>query len=173
MRAAAIPRRRCLQALALAGVPALGAAQGLVTIRLSHVVARQTPKGLALERFRERVQALSQGRIQVVIYPNSVLYGDADEIQALQLGAVDMLAPSLSKFGRIGFPEFELFDLPFLFDSKAQVHRVMHGAIGKELLAALERQRMVGLGYLDNGFKHMSANRPLLAPQDFVGLRMR
>ncbi|MGL4436412.1 MAG: DctP family TRAP transporter solute-binding subunit, partial [Giesbergeria sp.] len=63
--------------------------------------------------------------------------------------------------------------LPFLFDSKAQVHRVMHGAIGKELLAALERQRMVGLGYLDNGFKHMSANRPLLAPQDFVGLRMR
>ena len=84
-----------------------------------------------------------------------------------------MLAPSLSKFGRVGFPEFELFDLPFLFDSKEQVHRVMHSAIGRELLAALERQRMVGLGYLDNGFKHMSANRPLLAPQDFVGLRMR
>ena len=95
----------------MAGVPALGAAQGVVTIRLSHVVARQTPKGLALERFRERVQSLSQGRIQVVIYPNSVLFGDADEIQALQLGAVDMLAPSLSKFGRVGFPEFELFDL--------------------------------------------------------------
>ena len=101
MRAAAIPRRRCLQALALAGVPALGAAQGVVTIRLSHVVARQTPKGLALERFRERVQSLSQGRIQVVIYPNSVLFGDADEIQALQLGAVDMLAPSLSKARKV------------------------------------------------------------------------
>ncbi len=175
MRAAALPRRRCLQALALGALPALGAAPApaQVTIRLSHVVARQTPKGLALERFSERVQALSQGRIQVVIYPNSVLYGDADEIQALQLGAVDMLAPSLSKFGRIGFPEFELFDLPFLFDSKEQVHSVMRSAIGKELLAALERQRMVGLGYLDNGFKHMSANRPLLAPQDFVGLRMR
>lgn len=137
------------------------------------MVARQTPKGLALERFRERVHALSQGRIQVRIYPNSQLYGDADEMQALQLGAVDMLAPSLSKFGRVGFPEFELFDLPFLFDTREQVYQVMRADVGQDLLAALTRQRMVGLGYLDNGFKHMSANRPLLAPADFVGLRMR
>lgn len=171
-----MPRRRCLQALALAALPG-GAvrarADARVTIRLSHVVARRTPKGLALEHFRERVQALSGGRIQVVIYPNSLLYGDEDEMQALQLGAVDMLAPSLSKFGPIGFPEFELFDLPFLFDETAQVRRAMQGPVGQELLALLERQRLVGLGYLDNGFKHMSANRALGAPQDFVGLRMR
>lgn len=72
-----------------------------------------TPKGLALERFGELVRTRSQGRIDVVVYPNSLLFGDAGEMQALQLGAVDMLAPSLSKFGRSGFPEFELFDLPF------------------------------------------------------------
>jgi C4-dicarboxylate-binding protein DctP len=163
MCAAPVARRRCLQALAAAALPVpstRGRAESKITIRLSHVVARQTPKGLALERLRQRLHALSQGRIQVEIYPNSLLYGDADEMQALQLGAVDMLAPSLSKFGPLGFPEFELFDLPFLFDSRAQVRRVTHGAVGRDLLALLARQRMVGLGYLDNGFKHMSANRP-------------
>lgn len=174
---AAATRRRLVQALGLAALPRLGAAaaagRARVTLRLSHVVAQQTPKGLALEHFRERVQALSQGDIQVVIHPNSLLYGDEDEMQALQLGAVDMLAPSLSKFGPIGFPEFELFDLPFLFDDAEQVQRVKQGAVGQELLALLARQRLVGLGYLDNGFKHMSANRPLLAPEDFVGLRVR
>lgn len=169
----AATRRRCLQALAVGVLPVSGAAQPRVTIRLSHVVAQQTPKGLALEYFKERAHTLSEGRIRVELYPNSVLYGDADEMQALQLGAVDVLAPSLSKFGRIGFPEFELFDLPFLFNASIDVHRVMQGSVGVELLAALSRQRMVGLGYLDNGFKHMSANRQLLEPQDFVGLRMR
>ncbi len=166
-------RRFCLQALAAGALPARAGAQGRITIRLSHVVARQTPKGLALERLRERLLALSGGRIVVQIYPNSRLYGDADEMQALQLGAVEMLAPSLSKFGAVGFPEFELFDLPFLFDTRAQVRRIAQGAVGQDLLALLARQRMVGLGYLDNGFKHMSANRPLLAPPDFMGLRMR
>ena len=111
--------------------------------------------------------------MQVQIYANSQLLSDDDEMQALQLGAVDMLAPSLSKFGRLGFPEFELFDLPFLFQDAAQVHRVMQGRVGQALLAGLQRQRLVGLGYLDNGFKHMSANRPLLEPQDFVGQRLR
>lgn len=167
-------RRRLLQAAAAAAVPLPTTAQPTrVSIRLSHVVARQTPKGLTMERFRQNVQQASRGRIQVVIHPNSLLYGDADEMQALQLGAVDMLAPSLSKFGAIGFPEFELFDLPFLFDARAQVHRITQGPVGQALLDGLSHQGLVGLGYLDNGFKHMSANRALLAPQDFAGLRMR
>ena len=118
MSYALLSRRRCLPALALGGLARRAGAQARVTIRLSHVVARQTPKGLALERFGELVRTRSQGRIDVVVYPNSLLFGDADEMQALQLGAVDMLAPSLSKFGRIGFPEFELFDLPFLFETR-------------------------------------------------------
>jgi C4-dicarboxylate-binding protein DctP len=169
-------RRRALRALgglALGGLAGGVHAGDRITIRLSHVVAAQTPKGMALQRFEELVEQRSGGRIQVEIYPNSTLYGDADEMQALQLGAVDMLAPSLSKFGRIGFPEFELFDLPFVFDNSAQVRRVCDGAVGQRLLAALARQRLVGLGYLDNGFKHMSANKALLVPADFAGLRMR
>lgn len=174
--APALPRRRWLQAAAAVAAgglvaPSRGAAG--TTIRLSHVVARDTPKGMALERFRALVEERSQGRVRVQIYPQGQLYGDHDEMQALQLGAVDMVAPSLSKFGPIGFPEFELFDLPFLFDSVESVRRLTRGAVGQKLMQGLSRQRLLGLGFFDNGFKHMSANRPLLEPRDFVGLRMR
>lgn len=144
-----------------------------VTLRFSHVVAEETPKGLAAKRFKQLVEQRSGERIQVLIYPDAQLYGDDDEIQALQLGAVDMLAPSLSKFGRLGFPEFELFDLPFLFSQVSDVRRITQGPLGQRLLQRLGRQGLTGLGYFDNGFKQMSANRPLLAPTDFVGLRMR
>ena len=135
---------RSLGGLALGGLVRPLRAAEPITIRLSHVVAQQTPKGLALQRFEELVEQRSGGRIQVSIYPNSTLYGDADEMQALQLGAVDMLAPSLSKFGRIGFPEFELFDLPFVFDTATQVRRMCDGPVGQRLLGALGRQRLVG-----------------------------
>jgi C4-dicarboxylate-binding protein DctP len=162
-------------ALLLAGLALLasGPAQAELTIRFAHVVAEDTPKGLAVKRFAQLVAERAPGRIRVVIYPSAQLYGDSDEIEALQVGAVEMLAPSLSKFGRVGVPEFELFDLPFLFDNLAEVQRLTQGPLGQRLLAGLGRQQLVGLGYLDNGFKHMSANRPLLEPIDFRGLRMR
>ena len=170
-------RRRALlagAALSLAaGSPALRAAPRAFTLRFSHVVAEETPKGLAAQRFRALVEERSGGRISVAVYPEGQLYGDHDEVQALQLGAVEILAPSLSKFGRIGFPEFELFDLPFFFPDVASVRRITQSALGERMLARLERQRLVGLGFMDNGFKHMSANRPLLSPADFIGQRMR
>ncbi|HRA15252.1 MAG TPA: TRAP transporter substrate-binding protein DctP, partial [Giesbergeria sp.] len=169
-------RRRMLHGLAAAAGSAAGLARAApagLTIRLSHVVAEETPKGLAANRFQALVEERSGGRIAVVVYPDARLYGDHDEMQALQLGAVEMLAPSLSKFGRIGFPEFELFDLPYLFPDLANVRRITQGALGQRMLDRLARQRLVGLGFMDNGFKHMSANRPLLEPAHFEGLRMR
>ncbi len=164
---------RGLACTAAATLPAVGRAATETTIRLSHVVAPDTPKGMTLERFRTLVEERSGQRIRVQIYPQGQLYGDQDEMQALQLGAIDMVAPSLSKFGPIGFPEFELFDLPFLFDRVADVRRLTQGPVGQRLLDRLGRQRLLGLGFFDNGFKQMSANRPLLEPADFVGLRMR
>ena len=176
-------RRRWLagagaRAAALASAALLPAARATasspeITLRFSHVVAEETPKGLAANRFKVLVEQRSGGRIGVQVFPNAQLYGDADEMQALQFGAVDLVAPSLSKFGRIGLPEFELFDLPFLFDDLAAVRRITLGPLGQRLLHGLARQGLVGLGYFDNGFKQMSANRALLAPKDFVGLRMR
>ncbi|MBB1075166.1 TRAP transporter substrate-binding protein [Rhodoferax sp. 4810] len=171
-----IPRRQWLAACAgaaLLPVARAATAQPDITLRFSHVVAEETPKGLAANRFKVLVEQRSGGRIGVQVFPNAQLYGDADEMQALQLGAVDLVAPSLSKFGRIGLPEFELFDLPFLFDDLSAVRRITLGPLGQRLLQGLERQGLVGLGYFDNGFKQMSANRPLLEPKDFAGLRMR
>lgn len=149
------------------------AAEEPIIIKFSHVVERDTPKGKAAERFRELAEKSTGGRVRVEIYPNSILYKDREELEALQLGAVQMLAPSLAKFGPLGIKEFEVFDLPFLFSSIQGVHRVTQGPIGKDLLSKLEAKGLTGLAYWDNGFKLMSANRPLRQPADFKGLKMR
>src|SRR5665647_505212 len=125
------------------------------------------------KRFKELVEQRAGGRIRVEVYPDSQLYGDDDEMEALRLGAVEMLAPSLSKFGNFGVPEFEVFDLPFLFSDLEQVRLVTQGPVGQQLLQRLNRQQMMGLGFLDNGFKQMSASKPLRTPADFKGQRFR
>ena len=170
------PRRAfgaLLGALLLAGAGAALAARPEVLLRFSHVVAPDTPKGQMAQRLRELVQQRSGGRIRVEVYPDSQLYGDDDEMEALKLGAVELLAPSLSKFGNVGLPEFEVFDLPFLFSDLDQVRRITQGPVGRQLLDRLARQQMLGLGFMDSGFKQMSANRPLRLPADFRGLRLR
>ena len=148
-------------------------AQAPIVIRFSHVVAPDTPKGQAAERFRLLAEQYTRGRVKVEVYPNSQLYKDKEELEALQLGAVQMLAPSLAKFGPLGVKEFEAFDLPYIFPSKAALYAVTEGPIGRELLGKLQSKGITGLAYWDNGFKVMSANRALHVPADFRGLRMR
>ena len=144
-----------------------------IVIKFSHVVAKDTPKGKAAERFRELAEAATKGRVKIEIYPNSTLYKDKEELEALQLGAVQMLAPSLAKFGPLGVKEFELFDLPYIFPDKAALDRVTDGTIGRDLLKKLETKGILGLAYWDNGFKVMSSNRPMRVPADMKGLKMR
>lgn len=162
----------------LLGSAALGVAEPAtaaepVVIRFSHVVAPDAPKGKAAERFKELAERYTEGRVRVEVYPNSTLYKDKEELEALQLGAVQMLAPSLAKFAPLGLKEFEVFDLPYVFPSRAALRKVTDGPIGRRLLKTLEPKGIVGLAYWDNGFKIMSANRPLRRPEDFKGLRMR
>jgi C4-dicarboxylate-binding protein DctP len=107
------------------------------------------------------------------VYPNSQLYKDKEEMEALQMGSVDMLAPSLAKFAPLGVKEFEVFDLPYIFDGYEDLHKVTTGPVGKKLLNMLEVKGILGLAYWDNGFKVMSANKPLKTPADFKGLKMR
>jgi len=148
-------------------------AQAPIVIKFSHVVATDTPKGQAAERFKEQAEKLTKGRVKVEVYPNSQLYKDKEELEALQLGAVQMLAPSLAKFGPLGVKEFEAFDLPYIFPSKAALYAVTEGPIGKGLLKKLEPKGITGLAYWDNGFKILSANKPLHVPADFRGQKMR
>jgi C4-dicarboxylate-binding protein DctP len=152
--------------------PALAAEDGLV-IRFSHVVAADSPKGKAAEKFAQLAAERTAGKVRVEVFPNSRLYGDKDEMAALLAGQVEMLAPSLSKLKMLHTTDFEVFDLPYLFPDMAAVHRVTQGPIGKSLLAELDRQGVVGLAFWDNGFKQMSANRPLRVPADFAGLTLR
>jgi C4-dicarboxylate-binding protein DctP len=148
-------------------------AQAPIVIKFSHVVAADTPKGHGAERFKELAEKATKGRVKVELYPNSMLYKDKEELEALQLGAVQMLAPSLAKFGPLGVKEFEVFDLPYIFPGKDVLYRVTEGPIGKGLLKKLEPKGLIGLAYWDNGFKVMSANKPLHTPADFKGLKMR
>ncbi len=144
-----------------------------IVIKFSHVVAPETPKGRAALRFKEVAERRTNGRVKVEVYPNSTLYKDGEEMDALVAGNVQMLAPALSKFSPLGITEFEVFDLPYIFPSKGLLRRVTDGLVGQALLKKLEPKGVQGLAYWDNGFKVMSANRPLKKPADFKGLKMR
>ena len=169
--------RRTALAAAVAAAASLAAptafAEGPIVIKFSHVVAPDTPKGKGADRFKQLVEERSKGRIKVEVYPNSQLYKDKEEMEALQLGSVQMLAPSLAKFGPLGVKEFEVFDLPFLFKDDASFRAVTDGAVGKDLFTKLEGKGIKGLAYWDNGFHIMSANKPLHKVEDFKGMKMR
>jgi C4-dicarboxylate-binding protein DctP len=159
-------------ALAFAA-PAISQAQAPIIIKFSHVVAPDTPKGKGAQKFKELAEERTKGKVKIELYPNSQLYKDKEEMEALQLGSVQMLAPSLAKFGPLGVKEFEVFDLPFIFKDQAAFRAVTDGPVGADLFKKLEPKGIKGLGYWDNGFHIMSANKPLHHVADFKGLKMR
>ena len=157
-----------------ATVMSMGAyAQQPIVIKFSHVVSADTPKGKAAAFFAQKADELTKGKVKVEVYGNSTLYKDKEEMEALQLGAVQMLAPSLAKFGPLGVKEFEVFDLPYIFDGYDQLHKVTTGDVGKGLLTKLEAKGIRGLAYWDNGFKSFSANTPIKMPADLKGKKLR
>ena len=166
-----------LKSLAIGAVAALALPLTVhaapIVIKFSHVVAQNTPKGQAAEYFKKLAEERTKGQVKVEVYPNSQLYKDKEEMEALQMGAVQMLAPSLAKFAPLGVKEFEVFDLPFIFDNYQELHKVTQGPVGAKLLRKLEPKGILGLAYWDNGFKVMSANKPLRTPADFKGQKMR
>lgn len=169
-------RRSILQVALALGAAAFAStvlAQAPIVIKFSHVVAPDTPKGKAAQRFKELAEERTKGKVKVELYPNSQLYKDKEELEALQLGSVQMLAPSLAKFGPLGAKEFEVFDLPFLFKDDAAFRGITSGPLGAELFKKLEPKGIYGLAYWDNGFHIMSANKPLHTVADFKGMKMR
>jgi C4-dicarboxylate-binding protein DctP len=157
-------------ALALTG-PA--SAQSPIIIKFSHVVATDTPKGKAAEKFKELAEKYTGGKVKIEVYPNSTLYKDKEELEALQLGSVQMLAPSNSKFGPLGIREFEVFDLPYILPDLKTLRKVTEGPLGAKLLKLLDTKGITGLAYWDNGFKQMSANKKLVTPADYQGVKFR
>jgi C4-dicarboxylate-binding protein DctP len=160
-------------AAAIFAVPGTALAQSPIIIKFSHVVANDTPKGKGALKFKELAEKYTDGKVRIEVYPNSSLYKDKEEIEALQLGSVQMLAPSTAKFAPLGAKEFEALDLPWLFKDEETYARAMKGPVGKWLFQKLESKGISGLAYWDNGFHMTSANRPLLTPADFQGLKVR
>ncbi|WP_426610388.1 DctP family TRAP transporter solute-binding subunit [Bradyrhizobium sp. McL0616] len=168
--------RKLLLAVAAAAifvVPAAVQAQSPIVIKFSHVVANDTPKGKGALKFKELAEKYTDGKVKIEIYPNSSLYKDKEEIEALQLGSVQMLAPSTAKFAPLGIREFEALDLPWLFKDDETYSNAMKGTVGKWLFQKLEAKGITGLAYWDNGFHMVSSNRPLTKPEDFKGLKFR
>jgi C4-dicarboxylate-binding protein DctP len=143
-----------------------------IVIKFSHVVADQTPKGQAAMKFKELAEKKFPDRVEVQVFPNSQLFGDGKEMEALLLGDVQIIAPSLSKFSKYT-PKLQLYDLPFLFDNLAAVDRFQDGPYGQALLNSMTDKGIKGLGYLHNGMKQFSANKPLRVPEDAKGLKFR
>ena len=168
-------RKLLLAAAAAAFVlaPATGQAQSPIVIKFSHVVANDTPKGKGALKFKELAEKYTNGKVKVEVYPNSTLYKDKEEIEALQLGSVQILAPSTAKFAPLGVKEFEALDLPWLFKDEKTYSDAMKGTVGKWLFQKLEAKGISGLAYWDNGFHMVSSNRPLVKPTDFQGLKFR
>jgi C4-dicarboxylate-binding protein DctP len=168
--------RKWLLAAAVAAIfmaPGTGMAQSPIVIKFSHVVTNDTPKGKGAIKFKELAEKYTNGKVRVEVYPNSSLYKDKEEIEALQLGSVQMLAPSTAKFAPLGAKEFEALDLPWLFKDIPTYAKTMKGEVGKWLFTKLESKGISGLAFWDNGFHMVSSNRPLLMPADFQGLKMR
>ncbi len=143
-----------------------------ITIKFSHVVAENTPKGQMAIKFKELVEARLPGKVEVKVFPNSQLFGDDNVLEAMLLGDVQLAAPSLSKFDNYT-KKLQIFDLPFLFKDMAAVERFQNGPAGQELLGSLEKKGLVGLGYLHNGMKQLSANSPIANPSDISGKKFR
>jgi len=148
-------------------------AEDPIILKFSHVVSPNTPKGKGADKFKELAEKYTNGKVKVEVYPNSSLYKDKEELEALQLGAVQMLAPSMAKFGPMGVKEYEVYDIPYIVPNRAALKAVNEGPVGQKLLKLLEPRGIIGLAFWDNGFKQMSANKPLRKPEDYKGLKFR
>ena len=163
---------RAVLAAVLALAPLSAFAQQPITIKFSHVVADQTPKGQAANKFKEVAEKLLPGKVKVEVYPNSQLFGDAKEVEALLLGDVHFIAPSLSKFEKFT-KVLQVYDLPFLFANMEAVDKFQDSKTGQDMLKSMEKKGLLGLNYWHNGLKQLSANRPLLVPEDAKGVKFR
>src|SRR3974390_313809 len=168
-------RLRLLAAMTAVLLMPAGAAtaQQPIIIKFSHVVSPDAPKGKAAVKFKELAEAYTNGKVKVEVYPNSSLYKEREGLEALRLGSVQILAPSISKFGPLGVKEFDVFDLPFLMSDDARARQMYASPMMAELNKKLEAKGGLPLAYWDNGAHVYTCNKPLIMPDDFRGLKMR
>lgn len=166
--------KRAILGVVTASLLATSAMAAEYVMKISHVVSPSTPKGIASDYLEKRIEELTNGRIDVQVFPNSQLYGDGEEMKALVMNNVQVIMPSLSKFTSIA-PQMQLFDLPFIFRDKAHLYAVMDGEVGAKLKSFIDaKKQMLAFDYWDAGFKHFSSSKqPIVNPEDAKGLKFR
>ncbi|MDX4039467.1 MAG: DctP family TRAP transporter solute-binding subunit [Arcobacter skirrowii] len=166
--------KRAILGVVTASLLATSAMAAEYVMKISHVVSSSTPKGIASDYLEKRIEELTNGRIDVQVFPNSQLYGDGEEMKALVMNNVQVIMPSLSKFTSIA-PQMQLFDLPFIFRDKAHLYAVMDGEVGAKLKSFIDaKKQMLAFDYWDAGFKHFSSSKqPIVNPEDAKGLKFR
>lgn len=162
----------CLAAILVLVFSSAAVAKKSVTIKFSHVVAENTPKGLMANKFRDLIKERMDGKVVVEVFPNSQLFGDNKVLEAMLLGDVQMAAPALSKFQKYT-KVLQIYDLPFLFKDMDAVDTFQQGPKGQAMLASMKKKGVLGLGYLHNGLKQLSASEPLRVPEDAKGRKFR
>ncbi|MBD3840764.1 MAG: TRAP transporter substrate-binding protein [Campylobacterales bacterium] len=165
---------RLVKSIVAAAVLATSTFAAEYTLKFSHVVSPNTPKGQAATYFEQRLEELSKGRIDVQVYPSSQLYNDGAALKALKLDSIQMAAPSFSKFGKL-VPQLALFDLPFLFNDIDHLHRVQDGEVGEKLKNLVTKKGFVALDFWDNAFKQFTTSKdtPIMWPKDAAGQKFR
>lgn len=143
-----------------------------LVIKFSHVTTADSPKGKAADKFKELMEKKTDGKVKVETYPSSQLYGDKDELENLQLGNVQIIAPSVTKLVGLN-PQFQIVDMPFLFKNRESVLKFWDGELGNKLMNSLDSKNIKGIAMWENGFKHFTSNKPLAKPEDFNGQKFR
>jgi len=143
-----------------------------IVIKFSHVVAENTPKGQMANKFKDLIDERLGGKVVVEVFPNSQLFGDNKVLEAMLLGDVHLAAPSLSKFKKYT-KSLQIYDLPFLFSNMEAVEKFQQGPEGQKLLMSIKSKGLIGLGYLHNGLKQLSASSPLRVPADAKNKKFR
>ncbi len=165
----------CALLLGTVSAPAVYATcdDGEVVIKFSHVTnTDKHPKGIAATLLEKRVNEEMNGKACMEVFPNSTLYNDKKVLEAMLNGDVQMAAPSLSKFEKFT-KKYRIFDLPFVFKDIDAVDRFQNSEMGDKLKNSMVRRGLKGLAFWHNGMKQMSANRPLINPEDAKGLKFR
>ena len=165
--------RTSLAALAATAIGCTAAFAEPIVIKFSHVTkASGHPKGEAVEYFKQLVDERMAGKVVVEVYPSGSLYGDNKVLEAMQLGDVQMAAPSLAKFERFT-KAFQIYDLPFLFNDVDHVEAFQSSEAGQSILDEMEKAGFIGLDYWSLGMKQLSSNKAMLVPDDVKGLKFR
>ena len=161
-------------ALALAFALCLSMAASAETVfQLGTTVNEQDSFQVAAEKFAELVEERTGGEYKIEIYPNGTLGGEADMLDSMSMGMLDMGIITSGPF--VNFSEMMgVLDMPFLFASNEEAYAILDGEIGKELLGTLEDAGLKGLAYAERGFRNVTNSvRPVASADDLAGLKLR